>query len=147
MFRSFTARTDRAITGRAVDLSRVVDVIRAIGIAVVLVTVSAAQPHPGGPGARGVAIAVTLAAHDQGLVPALTALGKAKAAAAKGKLSAGDFAGFAHRTEARIFADVGRSGDIEIGAWNRALSGDGDSIDRGGLDKKIRSARQKLPKR
>jgi tetratricopeptide (TPR) repeat protein len=37
--------------------------------------------------------------------------------------------------------------DDAIGAWNRALSGDGDSIDRGGIDKKIRSARQKLPKR
>ena len=34
-----------------------------------------------------------------------------------------------------------------IGAWTRALSGDGDSIDRGDIDKKIRSARQKLPKR
>ncbi len=68
MFRSFTARTDRAITGRAVDLIRVVDVIRAIGIAVVLVTVSAAQPHPGGPGARGVAIAVTLAVSAAGWV-------------------------------------------------------------------------------
>lgn len=37
--------------------------------------------------------------------------------------------------------------DDAIGAWNRALSGDGDSIDRGDIDKKIRSARQKLPKR
>jgi tetratricopeptide (TPR) repeat protein len=37
--------------------------------------------------------------------------------------------------------------DEAITAWNRALSGDGDSIDRGGIDKKIRSARQKLPKR
>ncbi len=37
--------------------------------------------------------------------------------------------------------------DDAIGAWGRALSGDGDSIDRGDIDKKIRSARQKLPKR
>ena len=48
------------------------------------------------------------------------------------------------------YADVlfkaGRYDDA-IGAWTKALSGDGDSIDRGGIDKKIRSARQKLPKR
>ena len=37
--------------------------------------------------------------------------------------------------------------DDAIGAWNRALTGDGDSIDRSGIDRKIRSARQKLPKR
>jgi tetratricopeptide (TPR) repeat protein len=37
--------------------------------------------------------------------------------------------------------------DDAIGAWNRALTGDGDSIDRGGIDRKIRSARQKLPRR
>jgi tetratricopeptide (TPR) repeat protein len=37
--------------------------------------------------------------------------------------------------------------DAAIVAWNRALSGDGDSIDRTDIDKKIRSARQKLPKR
>jgi tetratricopeptide (TPR) repeat protein len=33
-----------------------------------------------------------------------------------------------------------------IAAFNRALSGDGDSIDRADIDKKIRSARQKLKK-
>ncbi|HEX7139848.1 MAG TPA: tetratricopeptide repeat protein, partial [Vicinamibacterales bacterium] len=33
-----------------------------------------------------------------------------------------------------------------IAAFNRALSGDGDSIDRNDIDKKIRSARQKLKK-
>jgi tetratricopeptide (TPR) repeat protein len=37
--------------------------------------------------------------------------------------------------------------DDAIGAWNKALSGDGDSIDRGDIDKKIRSARQKLPRK
>lgn len=37
--------------------------------------------------------------------------------------------------------------DDAIAAWNRALSGDGDAIDRGDIDRKIRSARQKLPKR
>lgn len=34
-----------------------------------------------------------------------------------------------------------------IAAWNRALSGDGDTIDRTDIDRKIRLARQKLPKR
>jgi tetratricopeptide (TPR) repeat protein len=37
--------------------------------------------------------------------------------------------------------------DAAIGAWTRALSGDGDAIDRADIDKKIRTARQKLPKR
>ena len=60
VFRSLTARTGRTTTGRAVDLVRVVEVIRAVGVAVVLVTVPLAQPHPGGSGARGTAIAVTL---------------------------------------------------------------------------------------
>jgi hypothetical protein len=34
--------------------------------------------------------------------------------------------------------------DEAIAAWNRVLSGDGESIDRGGIDKKIRAAKQKL---
>jgi tetratricopeptide (TPR) repeat protein len=37
--------------------------------------------------------------------------------------------------------------DLAIEAWNRALAGDGDSIDRADIDKKIRSARQKQPRR
>jgi tetratricopeptide (TPR) repeat protein len=36
--------------------------------------------------------------------------------------------------------------DEAIGAWTRALEGDGDSIDRGEIDKKIRTAQQKLKK-
>jgi tetratricopeptide (TPR) repeat protein len=36
--------------------------------------------------------------------------------------------------------------DDAISAWNRALSGDGDSIDRPEIDKKIRDARQKQKK-
>jgi tetratricopeptide (TPR) repeat protein len=36
--------------------------------------------------------------------------------------------------------------DEAIAAWTRALAGDGDSIDRSDIDKKIRSARQKLKK-
>ena len=37
--------------------------------------------------------------------------------------------------------------DEAIAAWNRALNGDGDSIDKGDIDKKIRAAKQKLPKK
>jgi tetratricopeptide (TPR) repeat protein len=37
--------------------------------------------------------------------------------------------------------------DEAIAAWTRALSGDGDSIDKGDIDKKIRTAKQKLPKK
>lgn len=48
------------------------------------------------------------------------------------------------------YADVlfrlGRYNDA-IAAWNKALEGDLDSIDRGDIDKKIKSARQKLPKK
>jgi tetratricopeptide (TPR) repeat protein len=45
-----------------------------------------------------------------------------------------------------VLARLGRY-DQAIAAWNRALSGDGDSVDRADIDKKIRSARQKLPRR
>ncbi len=37
--------------------------------------------------------------------------------------------------------------DEAIAAWTRALAGDGDTIDRSDIDRKIRLARQKLPKR
>jgi tetratricopeptide (TPR) repeat protein len=37
--------------------------------------------------------------------------------------------------------------DDAIAAWNRAIGGDGDSIDRATIDKKIRSAKQKLGKK
>jgi tetratricopeptide (TPR) repeat protein len=47
---------------------------------------------------------------------------------------------------AEILFRLGRFNDAIL-AWTRALAGDGDSIDRGDIDKKIRSARQKLPKR
>jgi tetratricopeptide (TPR) repeat protein len=45
-----------------------------------------------------------------------------------------------------VLSKMGRWEDA-IAAWNRALAGDGDSIDKGDIDKKIKSARQKLPKR
>ena len=37
--------------------------------------------------------------------------------------------------------------DAAIAAWSRALTGDGEDVDRGDIDRKIRSARQKLAKR
>ena len=37
--------------------------------------------------------------------------------------------------------------DDAIAAWNRAMGGDGDSIDRAGIDKKIKTAKQKLGKK
>ena len=37
--------------------------------------------------------------------------------------------------------------DEAIAAWTRALAGDGDSIDKSDIDKKIRAAKQKLQKR
>src|SRR5262245_20215366 len=37
--------------------------------------------------------------------------------------------------------------DKAIAAWTRAISGDGDSVNRGDIDKKIKTAKQKLPKK
>jgi tetratricopeptide (TPR) repeat protein len=37
--------------------------------------------------------------------------------------------------------------DEAIAAWTRALNGDGDSVNRGDIDKKIKTAKQKLPKK
>jgi tetratricopeptide (TPR) repeat protein len=37
--------------------------------------------------------------------------------------------------------------DDAIAAWSRALTGDGENVDRGEIDRKIRSAREKLAKR
>jgi tetratricopeptide (TPR) repeat protein len=37
--------------------------------------------------------------------------------------------------------------DDAIAAWNKALSGDLDSVDRGDIDKKVKNAKQKLPKK
>ena len=45
-----------------------------------------------------------------------------------------------------VLFKMGRFDDA-IAAWTRALGGDGDSIDRTDIDKKIKSAKQKLPKR
>jgi tetratricopeptide (TPR) repeat protein len=46
---------------------------------------------------------------------------------------------------AELLARQGRF-DEAIAAWMRALAGDGDTIDRAGIDQKIRAAQQKLKK-
>jgi tetratricopeptide (TPR) repeat protein len=45
-----------------------------------------------------------------------------------------------------VLFKLGRFDDAAA-AWTRALAGDGDSIDRGSIEKKIRSAKQKLNKK
>jgi len=45
-----------------------------------------------------------------------------------------------------VLARLGRY-DEAIAAYTRALNGDGDSIDKSDIDKKIKAAKQKLPKR
>ena len=46
----------------------------------------------------------------------------------------------------QVLFKLGRYDDA-IAAWTRALNGDGDSIDKADVDKKIRSAKQKLQKK
>mgnify|MGYP003346413027 CR=1 FL=1 len=45
-----------------------------------------------------------------------------------------------------VLFKMGRFKDA-IDAWTKALSGDADDVDRGSVDKKIKSARSKLPKK
>jgi tetratricopeptide (TPR) repeat protein len=45
-----------------------------------------------------------------------------------------------------VLAKLGRF-DEAIAAYTRALNGDGDSIDKGGIDRKIKAAKQKLPRK
>ena len=45
-----------------------------------------------------------------------------------------------------MLAKLGRY-DEAVAAYTRALAGDGDSIDKGEVDRKIRAAKQKLPKK
>lgn len=47
---------------------------------------------------------------------------------------------------ADVLFKLGRFDDA-IAAWTRALAGDGDAINRADIDKKIRTAKQKLPRR
>ena len=60
MLRSFVTRKDAATGAGTVDVTRVIDIVRAVLLLVVIITVSAARPQPGTDGVRGAAIAVTL---------------------------------------------------------------------------------------
>ena len=56
----FATRRDPATGTSVVSVTRVIDLIRACGLVVVIVTVSLASPRPSSDGARGLAIAITL---------------------------------------------------------------------------------------
>jgi len=56
----FVTRTDPATDARTVNVTRLIDVVRACGLVVVLVTVSLARPRPGTDGVHGVVITVAL---------------------------------------------------------------------------------------
>ena len=56
----FATRWDPVTGNRVVSVARMIDVVRAFGLVAVIVSVSLADPGPGTPGPRGVAIAVTL---------------------------------------------------------------------------------------
>lgn len=60
MFRSLATRKDPVTGAASVDVARVIDAVRAVGLLVVLITVSTHRPGPTTPGARGTAIAVLL---------------------------------------------------------------------------------------
>jgi signal transduction histidine kinase len=60
LFRSLTARKDLSKALAGMDVVYAIDTVRAVGLIVVLVTVSLARPHPLAPGIRGTAVAVVL---------------------------------------------------------------------------------------
>ncbi len=57
---SFATRQDPVTGARVVDVPRVIDAIRALGLVAVIITVCLATPRPGTDTVRGLAIAVTL---------------------------------------------------------------------------------------
>ena len=57
---SFATRKDVVTGARVVNVTRVTDIIRAIGLVVVIITVSVARPRPGVESARSLAIAIAL---------------------------------------------------------------------------------------
>jgi signal transduction histidine kinase len=60
VFRSIAVRKDPATGAGALDVAWVIDAVGAVGLVVVLITVSLARPGPATDDARGTAIAVTL---------------------------------------------------------------------------------------
>jgi len=72
---------------------------------------------------RSAAVKAVLTQHDAALVPALRAIGKLKAAAARSfKTRAADAAGLVARAQTRAFADLGPDGAVNFGAQTRALT-------------------------
>ena len=68
MFRSLATRMDPVTGATSVDVARVIDAVRAVGLLVVLITVSVHRPGPTTPGARGTAIAVLLGVSAAGWI-------------------------------------------------------------------------------
>ncbi len=66
--RSIGTRKDPATGAGRVDVAWVTDAVRAVGLVIVLITVSIASPGPGTAGARGTAIAVFLALSAAGWI-------------------------------------------------------------------------------
>jgi signal transduction histidine kinase len=60
VFRSIAVRKDPATGAGSLDVARVIDAVGAVGLVVVLITVSVANPGPATDDPRGIAIAVTL---------------------------------------------------------------------------------------
>jgi signal transduction histidine kinase len=60
MVRSVIARTDQAVAGGAVNVTRIIDTVRSLALIVVFVTVCLAKPRPSLHGGVGTAIVVTL---------------------------------------------------------------------------------------
>jgi signal transduction histidine kinase len=60
VFRSIAVRKDPATGAGSLDVARVIDAVGAVGLVVVLITVSVANPGPATDDPRGTAIAVTL---------------------------------------------------------------------------------------
>ena len=59
--RPLTTRMDPVVGARSVTAARIIDIVRAVGVVVVTITVSLARPGPATAGPRGTAIAVLLA--------------------------------------------------------------------------------------
>jgi hypothetical protein len=89
---------------------------------------------------RSAGLRAALARLDDAVAPALRELGKAKVAAAKGRLSPVDLAGFAARAEDSVLADVGPDGAVRVGvpgpldevelasAWPKAVAEYRDAV-------------------
>src|SRR6185503_3487653 len=69
---------------------------------------------------RSEALRAKLSPVDTDLAPALVELGKAKIAATKRRVSAGDVAGLLTRGATRAFADVGADGAVQVGGFSKA---------------------------